>query len=300
MEVRSKLFYWYAALVVAYVALMLLPTPDHATLVKYHLSASGLRLINFAGAIPNAVIWFSAFFAAYKLQRYGQMIKESKEGRHITKLSKGLFLLAIALPTTTILSLTLGLLARHYTGFSDTAVVITNYASLILPSVAFLWLNAGAYGLSVTAKTRLPLPVLNAVLLLSIILGVALCALINVGHAEVRNTYHLAPWVVMLTLAVPFMYIWTLGLLTVAQLREYSLHLKGIVYRKSWRLFIAGLASIILISIIIQYLTALNSWLTSLSLSWLLALLFLLLLLLTAAFIVVALGTQRLTAIEEA
>lgn len=71
-----------------------------------------------------------------------------------------------------------------------------------------------------------------------------------------------------------------------------------IVYRKSWKLLIAGIAAIILLSIVLQYLGMVPSWLTSLSLAWIL--LYVLLLLLAGAFILVALGAQRPTNIEKA
>ncbi len=148
-------------------------------------------------------------------------------------------------------------------------------------------------------KARPSLKLLHLEILSTIILGVIFCCLIVLDHRELRATYHMSPELVMLTLGIPYMYMWFLGLFSVVELREYSRTVRGVVYRKSWKLFIAGLAAIILLSILLQYLSTLSSWLTSLSLGWVLLLLYVLLLLLAGAFIVVALGAQGLTKIEE-
>jgi hypothetical protein len=142
--------------------------------------------------------------------------------------------------------------------------------------------------------------ILNAVGLTVLILGMVFCCLIVLDHTELRQVYHMSPELVMLTLGIPYIYTWFLGLFAVAELFAYSRKVVGVVYRRGWNWLIAGLVSIITVSILIQYLTTLSTWLTSLSLGGILLLLFALLLLLAAAYIVLALGTQKLMKIEEA
>jgi hypothetical protein len=110
----------------------------------------------------------------------------------------------------------------------------------------------------------------------------------------------MSPELVMITLGIPYMYIWFLGMQAATELHAYSKGLVGIFYRRGWNLFISGIAAIIFTSILLQYLTTLSTWLTSLSLGWLLSLLYVLLLLLASAYIVVALGAKKLMKIEEA
>lgn len=104
----------------------------------------------------------------------------------------------------------------------------------------------------------------------------------------------------MLTMVIPFMYLWFLGLYATAELYLYSKKLKGIVYRKGWNQLALGLATVIGIVILEQYLSTISTWLNSLTLAWLVLLLYVLLLILAAAFIVIALGTKKLIKIEEA
>lgn len=300
MKIKSKIFYWYATFLATYTAIVLLPAPNKETLHRYHLSPTGLRLLDLTIIIPEAIIWFIAFYGYQKLHVYSQGIKQESEGKHINKLSLGLFFLSIGSPITAIISGILAIIALHHPGFTASSTIINNYVNVVFPLIAFICISIGARGLSDVAKTRPRLPLINLVILLVIILGVVFCSLIVLDHKELRGIYHMSPQLVMLTLAVPYMYIWFLGLQSSAELLEYSRKLVGVVYRKAWNMFIAGLVAIISVSILLQYLTTLSTWLTSLSLNWVLVLLYTLLILLSGAYIVVALGVKKLTAIEEA
>lgn len=299
MNLKSRIFYWYVAFVLAFICIALIPTPDKATLTKYHLSASSVRILDLTLIIPEAGIWFAAFYGSQKFYRYSQLIKGSKDGPHIAKLSRGLLLLAFGLPIVALTSSILNLIALHHPGFKNTSVVVGNYITLLFPLLAFFWIGLGARGLSDMSHARPRFWVANLVILAVIILGVVFCCLIVLNHRTLRTSYHMSPQLVMLTLGAPYMYVWLLGLTALAELRAYSLKLRGIVYRQGWRLLIAGLASIILLSILLQYLTTLASWITSLSLNGVLLLLYGLLILLGGAYIVLALGAQRLMKIEE-
>ncbi|HSX30316.1 MAG TPA: hypothetical protein VLE99_00150 [Candidatus Saccharimonadales bacterium] len=300
MKLKSKIFYCYAALVIVFTLLTLLPTPDKATLIKYHLSASGLRFLTLTLLIPEFAIWLAAFYGYAALQRYSRLIHSAADGQQIAKLAQGLFMLAIGLPVSAIVSSVLAIIASHHPPFQATSVIINNYFAVVFPLLAFWLIAAGARGLTNFSKNRPPYWLQQAVILATLVLGVGFCCLVVLDHAQLRSTYHMSPELVMLTLGIPYMYIWCLGLMGVAELRTYSQKVGGVVYRKGWRLLIYGIGSIVLLSILIQYLSTLSTWLTSLSLGPVLLLLYVLLLLLTAAYIVVALGTKQLRKIEEA
>lgn len=300
MRVTSKIFYWYVVFLVVFIALSLVPSPDAAALIKYHLTSLQLRSLQLTLIIPEAAIWYAAFYGYHKLQLYSQTIRAGAEGRQISKLAHGLLLLALSLPVNAILSTVLALIASHHHTLQALSVIIKNYADVILPLLAFLYISTGARGLSDLRKIRPRLQVLNAVIFAVISLGVVFCSLIVLDHKELRTTYHMSPELVMITLGIPYIYTWFLGLLASVELQEYSRKVAGIVYRKSWRLFIGGLLAVISLSILLQYLSTLSTWLTSLSLQWILLLLYVLLLLLASAFIIMALGAKQLMKIEEA
>ncbi|MEJ0072491.1 MAG: hypothetical protein WDN27_00110 [Candidatus Saccharibacteria bacterium] len=300
MRLKSRIFYWYSAFVVAFIGLTLFPAPDKATLIRYHITSAELRALDFTIIIPEVLIWFAAFYGYQKLYRYSQLIKASKDGRQIAKLARGLLLLSLGLPITTIIGGILSIIAAHNPGFKSASVIVNNYLGVVFPLAAFLWISMGARGLSELSKSRPRLWLLNIVTLSVIVLGVVFCSLIVADHQELRTSYHMSPELVMLTLGIPYMYIWFLGLFSAAELQVYSRKVSGVVYREGWKWLIIGLAGVIFTSILLQYLTTLSTWLTSLALGWILLLLYVLLILLAAAYIVLALGAKKLMKIEEA
>jgi len=299
VRVKSKIFYWYALFVLMYVGLTLLPAPDAKMLAKYHVSATGLRLLDFTLIVPIVVIWLIAFYGYNKLHAYSQLIKNNKDGKQVLKLSHGLLAFAVGLPLSSIFGATLSLIALHHKSFTAGATIISNYTGLLYPLIAFIFISMGARGLSEISKSRPSAHALNLVVLTVIIIGVVFCNLIARAHHNLHIAYHLSYSLVMLTLAIPYMYMWFLGLYAAVEIYLYSRKVAGIVYRRSWNQLALGLGSIILVSILLEYLNTLSGWLTSLSLPGLLLLLYVLLLLFASAFIVVALGTKKLMKIEE-
>jgi hypothetical protein len=299
MKLRSKIFYSYVILVIIYALLTILPEPAKATLSKYHLHPTGVRLLDITIIIPVAVIWFAVFYGYSRLHAYGQLIKANHDGKQIVSLADGLLAFAFGFPVTTIISALLQLIARHHPGFTAISVVISNYLGVVYSLIAFLLINRAARGLGELTKTR-PGPVaLNFVTLTVIVLGVVFCDLIASAHHGIRTTYHMSYSLVMLTIAIPYMYIWFLGLFAIAEMYVYSKQVVGILYRKGWDRLMFGLGVVIITNILLQYLGTLSTWVNRLSLNGILLLLYVLLLGLAAGFIVVALGTKELMRIEE-
>jgi hypothetical protein len=300
MKLQSKIFYTYIAFVVVYLLLALLPTPDKTALTKYHLHATGARLLDFTLIIPTIVMWFAIFYGYGKLSRYGGLIGANQDGKQVAKLSKGLFVLAIGVPLISIISSALVLAARSHHGMTGASVIIPDYLNIVCALVAFFFINRGARGLNRISRSQPGFLTSHGVVLTVIIIGVIFCNLIARSHESLRTTYHMTYSLVMLTFAIPYMYIWFLGLFAIAEMYAYSKEVSGIIYRRAWNRLAIGLGAIIVIDILLQYLGTLSSWLMGLSLAKLLLLLYVLLLLLAGGFIVVALGSKELMKIEEA
>jgi hypothetical protein len=300
MKLRSKIFYTYAIFVIIYVLLVFLPAPAKATLSKYHLHATGLRLLDVTLIIPILIMWFAVFYGYSKLHDYSKLIKGNRDGKPVGALAYGLLALAIGVPAGSIISSTMTIIADHHQGFMPASIIISNYVSVICPLIAFFLINGAARSLSELTKTRPGLGVANVVTLIVIALGVVFCDLITRSHKSILTTYHMSYSLVMLTYAIPYMYIWFLGLFAIAEMHVYSKQVAGVIYRRGWNRLMFGLGFIIVVDILLQYLDTLSSWLNGLSLGGVLLVLYVLLIALAAGFIVVALGTKELMKIEEA
>jgi hypothetical protein len=299
MKLRSNVFYSYALFVATAILVTLLPVPAKAMLVKYHLNAADARLLYLSLLLPTFIMWFALFYGYGKLQGYGQLIKGNRDGKQVAKLADGLLALALGLPLSTVIGSILTLIARQYPSFTIAATVIPNYFDIVYVLVAFAYINMGARGLNALSRNRPGFAIGHTVIAVVIVLGVIFCDLIARANHSITATYHLSSTLVMLTFAIPYMYIWFLGLYAIAEMYAYSKQLAGVVYRKGWNRLAAGLGSVIILDIVLQYLNTLSTWLNDLNLAGLLLLLYVLLFLLAGGFIVVALGTKDLMKIEE-
>ncbi len=300
MKIRSRIFYGYAIFVTVYTLLALLPAPDHTALTKYHLSPSGLRLLDITLLVPLYVMWFAIFYGYARMHRYSQLIKQGRDGKQVVRLVRGLLVLALGLPLSSIISVAFTLIARVHPGFLAAGTIISNYLGVVYLLMAFIFIIMGARGLNAFSGSRPSFALTHMVVGAVIVLGVIFCDLIARAHHSLQTTYHMSYALVMLTFAIPYMYIWYMGLSAIAEMYVYSKQVAGVLYRKGWNRLTFGLGSIIAVDIALQYLSTLVTWLNGLSLAGLLGLLYVLLLLMAVGFIVVALGTKELMKIEEA
>jgi hypothetical protein len=294
----SKLFYSYIIFLAIYTGFALIPAPLPATLALYDVSATGLRLIYVTIILLLAVIWFAGFYGYAKLNDYNKMIDGNKDGHEVDKLTKGLFLIVMWLPVSQVISIVTNYFALRHPGWLPTVTVINNYIGLIIPLVGFVYIGMGARGLSTMVKHRPSYPATNVLAILIIYIGLIYLRL--VATTQNRDmVYHMSMWLIILTLAAPYVYMWAVGLVAAYEIYLYHQKVAGVVYKKSWSLLAAGLGWLIVMSVVVQYLTTLNARLAHLSIYWLLVIIYSLLLVMSVGFILVALGARKLQKIEE-
>jgi hypothetical protein len=298
MKLRSKLFYSYLFFLISYSAFVLLPTPAPATLLQYHVSVLGLRIIDLTIILLLAAIWFAGFYGYAKLQAYTKLIRGNKDGEQVAKLTKGIFLVALWLPVSSVISAILNYSALKHPDFLPAAVIIKNYTNLLLPLLGFIFIGIGARGLSELARQRPTYRATNALVILILYVGLVYYRLVATTHHRLV-VYHMSIWPILATLVVPYIYMWAIGLLAAYEIYTYRMKVAGIVYRKSWGFLAAGIGWLIVTSIIFQYLTSLSARLSQLSIYWLLVIIYSLLLVLSVGFVFIAMGARKLQKIEE-
>lgn len=299
VKIRSKTFYSFVLLAIIYASVNLLAAPPRTTLQKYHISSSSLHLLNATIVVPVIAIWFVALYGYQRLRTYAGYIKDNKDGRQVVKLTRGLMLLAFWLPVSSTLSAVLNMYGVHHPGATPMITIIINYLTLLFPLGAFIWISQGARGLSELSKQR-PTPTgTNLMAIVLIVAGVFYGYLVANAHQHVHTIYHMPMLVVLLTLVIPYIYSWFLGILAAYEIHMYSKKVNGIIYRKSWNALAIGLVWIIVFSIVFQYFTTVSAKLNNLSLGWILVIIYTLLPLMAIGYIFVALGAKRLTKIEE-
>lgn len=298
MKPGSKLFYSYLFFIITYSAFVLLPAPQAITLLQYGVSATTLRLIYVTIILLLAVIWFIGFYGYAKLQNYSGLIRDNKDGAAVDKMTKGIFLLVMWLPVSSVISAILNFIAERHTGWIPAVTIIDNYINLILPLAGFVFISMGARLLSRMVRQRPSYKGVNALVILVIYISLIYFRLVATTHNR-AEIYHMSIWLILTTLVAPYVYMWAAGLLAAYEIYLYHLKVAGIVYRKSWRFLAIGLSWLIVTSILFQYLTTLTARMSHWSIYGVLALIYSLLVVLSVGFIFVTLGSRKLQRIEE-
>jgi hypothetical protein len=299
MSTKLKTLYAYLILIVSYAAGTLLISPKQKTLKRYHISSLHLRVLDLTIIVLYAIIWFCAIYGFYTFRQYYQLIKMTKDGKPLANLTTGIGFLAFWFPVTGVFNTYSNYLVQKHSELASQVSITQNYLSLLIPLIGFIFISVGARGLSDIAKQRPSLIGINVLVALLILIGVLYVYLVSNTHNRLNSTYNLSTLYILITLVVPYIYMWFMGLLSFYEIFLYRKKVPGIVYRSSWRLSAFGIGALIIISITIQYLTTVSERLTRLSLNWLLMVVYGLLILLAIAYILIALGVRNLKRIEE-
>jgi hypothetical protein len=272
--------------------------PDPHAVQQLHTSATDYRLAIAALLIPYAVIWYLSFYAFAKLQEYSKPLRDTKDGSAFYKISIGLGAIAFSLVFPTTMSLILNDIASHHASFSAAATIINNYLGLFPGLISFLLLYNGTRSLLKTAKGSIEKLDLRWHIPWFIVFSVVFSHLTiaNSGHG---HPYHLSLWLLVLTFIAPYIYGWSLGLLSAYDLNLYARTTPGSLYRQAIKRFAVGIGIVIMASIAIQFLNVTIAQRVDKSLGAVLLIDYVLLIMVAAGLGLVALGTKRLKKIEE-
>lgn len=299
---RALQHYLWVALF--YALLIFFLPASTATRHEYHLSAIEYHIVSFAVAIPSLMVWLAAFVGYAEMREYARSVRKTPEGIYYDQLAGGCMWLAWSLPISTIIPMLLNALANSHPGFHSTAIIMSNYLSLALALIAFSVIAGASRGL--LGSVRVKLSLVNARLLIVgfLLLGVLYCFftfrrfdLSSIGSTH--NPYYLPIWLMVVTLVVPYLYAWFMGILASFELTLFSRHVRGVLYRQPLTLLISGLLTVIFSSVALQYITSVQPSVGHLVFNYRLAFVLLFRLIGGGGFVLLALGASRLRKIEE-
>ena len=301
MKLRSKAFISFVVLAIIYASVNLIVAPPRTTLEHYGVSESTLRLINVTVIVPVIAIWFLGLYGYQKLQEYtGRIKEESTEGKPMANLSQGVMFIVISLPITSTLSAILNAIARDHPSVKPITTIFVNYLAMILAFLAFWFISRGARRLTESGNYRPKQYGVHILALILIVISVLYGFLVANSRPDIYTIYHMPVSVVLFTIVIPYIFSWYLGLLGAYDLHTYNQQLKGTIYRKSWSAVAYGIIWLVVFSIVFQYITSVSAKLGTMSLGWLLILIYGILAVTTVGYLYIVSGSKRLIKIEEA
>lgn len=292
----------FLAFTALYLTLVLILPSDPAVLVRYNISQSRAHMLGLSIAIPIVIIWLFALYGLLKFRQYADIIKDSREGLGFKYLSYGLTVLIFSLPFISSITSYANYLGVHIPRLLPTVTIVKNYLTLVFPFVAFLLIVRGTEQLVSTLKIKKSgqsIPKLG--LLLCIVLSALYTWVIASRPTGPKgdSAYFLPTWVVVITLAIPYLYIWCRGGMAAYYLYLYKNQVKGSIYRDALQSLAVGIGSVIVLSIFLQAFITLSARLFSLRLSPLLGIVYVLVMLTGISYGLIARGAKRLIQIED-
>lgn len=248
----------YLFLVVLNTLLIFVLPASKATMAAYNLSGFEYKIIYFAISLPSFIVWLAAFIGYAKLLEYASTLNETPEGKRFYKLARGGAWLAWSLPLSKTAALLLSAIDNHWSGFHQTAIIIGAYIGLLLPLVAFMLIGSAAKGLVNDAKLKLSSAVTKFIVLAFIVAGLSYCLFVF-SHLDLsspgnsNNSYYLPVWLMLISVIIPYLYMWFIGLLAAFDLALFAAKVRGHLYKRALQYLVAGLVTVLIGSIAIQY-----------------------------------------------
>lgn len=271
---------------------------------QYRLSALEYHVLLLALILPSIVVWVAAFYSYAKLEEYARSVMKTSEGPAFARLATGLKWLAWSLPITAIVTLVFSSISSYSPGFHSTAIIITNYLSLGLPLVAFSIIGTASRAMVEHAKLSLSSASIRSILIIFITGGVLYCYftfsnfnLTSLGSTN--NPYYLPAWLLVVSIVIPYLYAWFVGLLAAYEINSFSNNVSGLFYRRPLRLLAGGLWTVIFSSVALQYSSTLAPNIDHLLLNYHLILISIFKIIGGVGYLMIALGASRLKKIED-
>jgi hypothetical protein len=160
-------------------------------------------------------------------------------------------------------------------------------------------LGTGARMLSSSVDIKASLNSSRLFGLIFIILCVVFTRSTVTTHHYGGNPYYLSIYTLVITLVIPYLYSWFIGLVSAFDIWLYSQGLRGVLYKKAFSQLSWGLAITIIGLVAIQFVTSVYGNATDKSLTFVFILIYALLAILLLGLSLMALGTNKLKKIEE-
>ncbi|HSX41638.1 MAG TPA: hypothetical protein VLF21_03395 [Candidatus Saccharimonadales bacterium] len=301
----KSLFPYVAGLVAAAVyTTVSFVTPQNPNATNYGLSAGDIRLLILSLLIPIFIIWMLAIYSSLGVSRYATLLRETKEGGNFRRFADGVLILVFSLIVGSMISAFNSAMVQLGAGAGWR--ILSEYVAVFLPLVAFFQIFRGSQSL-VRANQHKSLRRNRQAAALIAVVMTAVYALTLFGNSYRSDTpdinkfssYFLPDWLIILTIVLPYGITWLLGLLATTNIMEYRLRVKGVIYRQAFSSLAIGLATVVVVSIMGQFLTAVGPALAAMGLSGILGIVYFLLLIIAVGYGFLARGARQLSKIEE-
>jgi hypothetical protein len=282
---------------------------NSVTAPNIHLSAAQVRLIGLVFSLPLLLIWVVILFAGLSMLRYSRAINGARESSGFRFVAYSVFVLLAGQMVGSYLGGLQQLASRNAADPQHTKlifVIIINYASVMFALATYGLLLRGSQLLLNSIGERLgTVKKLKPALLACAALAAVYMWLIYANPARqvsvdtgVTPIFGLPYWLIVLTVALPCVVAWAMGIVALMGIYRYRLKTTGIVYKLLFKKLVVGMTLFISTTISLQLFAQLYTLYADSTASVILGIIALIYLLLAYSFVLVAQGARKLNTIE--
>lgn len=290
-------------LIFLYIGLTFFTLPSDMTLRHYHLTPAHYHELIIPIVIFIMIIWLASFYGSVKIKSYAALIRGSADGRAFNIIGNGLIVLTLSSPFMSDLTGIFNLFGRHNDGIHPALTVINNYVGLVLMAAALLLIAFGAEKLSALAVHKRQ-PWQEKVWVAIFIIFSSLYSYFLIAQPPAaslgQRVYYLPHWLVLISIAIPYLYIWYRGFKGAAEIYAYQKNVRGKLYKSALTYLAIGIGLVVASSILTRVIATASTHLGNLTLNPILIIIYGLLIVMAAGFLLIAVGAKRLRQIEEA
>lgn len=292
-------------LLLVFIASTFLLPANPLTKSTYNFNDTQYHLVLFMARIPYIMAWIAIFMAFRSLVNYTKRIIDTPEGTDFLAITKGMRWIAWGGIIPLLLSTFLYAIANGINpDFRASAIILTNYFYVIIALVAFTYISSGAHTLSLRSKAAFNLSQVRVLIFLLVGLSVLFCLLIagqlqmeSLGHSF--NSYYLPNWLIWVTIVVPYLFAWFVGLYAALLIIKSAHSTSGVIYRQALQLVAVGLFVTIVGLVARQYFTSIVPRTGHLTIGFALIMTYSVYAVQAAGAVLLVIGAKRLQKIEE-
>ena len=248
----------YVLLSFLYIALLLLAPSDQTATQGLVLSGDNYQKLLIVTQVPLVLLCGLSYLAYRHLSTYTGQIVGSQEESGFNGLARGCKWLSWGLLISALLSVSLNYLALKGHDLHPAMIIFQNYVSLIFPVVAFSIMYDSTHRIAgnyLKQQSRV-YTLTRQIALMSIGVVYSYLVLNNLAATALDssdNPYYLPAWIIILSLMIPYLYAWFLGILAALNMFEMSQHTPGLIYRTALKRLAAGFIIVIGSMMLLQY-----------------------------------------------
>jgi hypothetical protein len=290
----------FSILAAAYLIYSLSAPVDPEAIEKYQVSETQLRLYGLPITLMVIGIWYSLAYGYVRLKRYALTISKDADGKAINVLANAVGVMALQIVLGNILSIAL----KRLGAAEEVTTLASTYFGITLGLYAFYLLDKGSRMLAETIKSKKKPNSLAVMMGFAVVVIVYVVSIIITKNSqlEVRSTsatsiLGIVP--LLLTVVLPYIISWYLGVIGFVNLHHYYREVKGVIYKRVFKKISQGVLTIVLASVFIQLISSFGTDFESLGLAPILAIVYVIVVFFAYGYLMIAQGAKKLQVIEE-